>query len=84
MAELVILARAVTPMTSKAENLTRTASTAPDKPFMSTFLAALSIFSKPLVAPSKCKARFNLSKVDMLVLTFSSNCLLSNRISTTL
>ena len=84
MAELVILARAVTPMTSKAENLTRTVSTAPDNPFISTFLAAASTFSKPFVAPSKRKDFFNLSKVDMLVLAFSSNCLLSNRISTTL
>ena len=48
------------------------------------FLEALSIFSRPLEASPSFKLLFSLSRVDILVLTFASNCLLSNRISTTL
>ena len=66
-AELVILARAVTAMTSKAENFRRTDSTAFARPFIFTFLEALSISSKPFAAPDKFKLFFNLSKVERLV-----------------
>ena len=83
-AELVIFARAVTPITSRAEKRMRTFSTALPRPFISTFLAALLRLSKPLEESPNFRLRLSLSSVDIVVETLRSNWLLSNRISTTL
>ena len=65
--ELVMFARAVTAMISNAENRVFTVSTAEPSPDISTFLAALSMLSRPFVAPSISKLFFNFSMVDKLV-----------------
>ena len=83
-AEFVIFVRAVTAMTSSAENFNRTDSTPPASPPISTEPAALLMFSKPFALSSNLRLFFSLSSVDMLVLTFFSKFALSNRISTTL
>ena len=82
-AELAIFARAVTAMTCNDENLVLTVSTLLLNPDMSTRLAAALTSFKPLDAPFKSKLLFNLFIVSILVLTFFSNCWLSNCIDTT-
>ena len=76
--------RAVAAITSSAENFNFTVSTPSPIGSRLTFLAALFMSSSPLVAPSKRNADLSLSRVFIEVLTFDSNCWLSNRISTTL
>ena len=78
-----MFANAVTPITCNAENLARNVSTDPESPLMSTRLAAAFISSSPLEAPDRFKLCLSLARVDMLVRALFSNCLLSNRISTT-
>ena len=68
-----MLARAVTAMTSNAENFNFTVSTPSLRGLKLTFLAAESTSSKPLEAPFKSKLFFSLSSVDILVETFRSN-----------
>ena len=67
MAELVILARAVTATTSKAENLARTVSTPFPRADISTFLAAELTFSKPFDASENFNFCLSLSRVDIVV-----------------
>ena len=81
---LVMLVRAVMPITWRELNLSLTVSIASPIQPMFTLLAAVSIASKPLAAPSKFKLCFNFSSVLKLVWTFSSKFRLSNCISTTL
>ena len=83
-AEFVILAKVVTPTTCKAENLACTASIPAFIPAKLTPLAALPTSSSPLEAPDRFNFCLSFSRVDILVATPLSNCLLSNRISTTL
>ena len=79
-----MLARAVTAITSKAENLYLTVSTALPIGAKSHFFAAALTFSKPLDAPDKFRLCLSLSRVPRVVLTLLSKFLLSNCISTTL
>ena len=83
MAEFVILARAVTPTTCNAENLAFTLSTALPSSDILTRLVAVPTSSSPFEAPVKLRLLLSFSSVDMEVATLDSNCLLSNRISTT-
>ena len=83
-AELVMLAKAVTPITCNAENLADTVSIPVPRPDISTFLAAEPTSSRPLEAPDRFNFCLSLSSVDILVWTFFSNWALSNLISTTL
>ena len=76
--------RAVAAITSRAENFNFTVSTPSPIGSRLTFLAASFMSSSPFVAPSKRNADLSLSRVFIEVLTFDSNCWLSNRISTTL
>ena len=78
-----MFARAVTAITSKAENFVFTTSIPLLNGEKSMRFAAKSTFSSPLDAPVKFKLCLSLSSVDKLVCTLFSNCLLSNRISTT-
>ena len=66
-AELVILAKAVTAITSKPENLFLTVSTAFERGDILTDLAASPIFSKLLEEFEKFKLCFNLPIVPKLV-----------------
>ena len=66
-AELVIFARAVTPMTCNAENFAWTVSIPVDKPDMSTFLAAELIPSRPFADPDRFNFCLSLSSVLMVV-----------------
>ena len=72
-AEFVILANAVTAITSKAENFMRTVSTPLYRPDMSTFLAAALTVSRLLEESLKFRAFFSLSNVPIDVATFRSN-----------
>ena len=81
-AELVIFARAVTPITSNAENLEETVPTDAERVDISTFLADLLMFSNPLAESSNFSFCFSLSIVDILVETFFSKWALSNCIDT--
>ena len=83
-AELVMLDKAVTPITCSAENLACTASTAVPIPLISIFFDAESISVNPLAHPVKFNFCLNRSRVDIVVCTLDSNCLLSNCIDTTL
>ena len=66
-AELVILASAVTAITSSAENFAWTVSTAPVRPDKLHVFAAALTFSSPFEAPRKSKLCFNFPIVDKLV-----------------
>ena len=59
-------------MTSKAENFKLTFSAAVESGAMSTFEAAALTFSSPLDAPVKLSLSLNLSRVDIVSLTFFS------------
>ena len=82
--ELEILLNVLITKLSNNENLSFTCSI--PLPIGSKFnlLVALFMSSSPFVAPSKRNADLSLSRVFIEVLTFDSNCWLSNRISTTL
>ena len=71
-AELVILAKAVTPITCNAENLVLTASTAFPRIGILVCLDAALISSKPLEAPDKFNFCLSLSRVDIVVETLRS------------
>ena len=66
-AELVILANAVTPITSIAESFACTVSIPEATPENSSFLVAFPTSSSPLETPLKLSLAFNLSNVDILV-----------------
>ena len=66
-AELVMLANAVTPITSNAENLARIVSMPEATPENSSFLVAAPTSSSPFDMPLKLSLAFNLSNVDILV-----------------
>ena len=83
-AELVMLANAVTPITWRAENLALTVSTPLANPPISILFAASPTSLRPLAEVDIFKLCLSLSREDIDVLIFDSNCLLSNRISTTL
>ena len=62
-----MFAKAVTAITSKAENLALIVSIALLIPDMSTFLAAAFMFSSPLEALDRFNFCLSLSRVDILV-----------------
>ena len=71
------------PITSRAENLLLTDSTALAMGDRLQFLAAEFMFSRPLADFSKLRLFLSLSSVDIVVLTLDSKFLLSNCIDTT-
>ena len=84
IADVVKLDNAVAAITCIDENLILTLSIALSNPDRSTFFAAELMFSNPVAASFIFNFSLSLSNVDILVATFSSKCLLSNRISTIL
>ena len=84
IAEFVRFEIAVIPATCIAENLAVIVSADFPNGFKSTFLAAFSRSSKPFVASFNLSFCLSLSSVSIDSLVADSNCLLSNRISTTL
>ena len=83
IAELAMLTNAVTPTTSKAENLSFKVSAELDALLKSIFLADDPTFSNPLLAPSNFKAFFSLSNKLTVSVVLLLKSLFSNFIETT-
>ena len=81
---LAMFAKAVTPITSNAENRACTVSTALLRPFILTLLADLEMLSRALLAPGNFNFSFKRSRVPIVVLTLFSKFRLSNCMETTL